>query len=246
MSDDFNIDDIKLVKRTAPASPESASHNQTSIPDPEIKEELEVTLTRRQLPQTPPAPDVVPKTVPPPAPPPAPAASVPPPPPEIKIPAKKAPQINIPGNTQLKRPDAIEKKGNADPVFDVPEMDITVKAAPPPPPPVHGKAVPPKPAKGKSLLPGERSAASAGKPKTSEIHVRNYGRGCCIFAFVVPLIFGAGIAATIRYWKPLRSQLAKFEAWMVDKGLAFDGGDAPWKHQSKNKELPPETNSDSQ
>ena len=132
--------------------------------NPEIKEELEVTLTRRQLPQTPPAPDVVPKTVPQPPPPvkpppassPAPAVKPPPapssvdavpPPPEIKIPAKKAPQINIPGNTQLKRPDAIEKKGNADPVFDVPEMDITVKATPPPPPPVRGKAVPPKPAK---------------------------------------------------------------------------------------------------
>ncbi len=257
MNDDFNIDDIQLVKRTAPAKQQTAADTaQHTVPESE-KEPL-LTLSKKRVPQADPVqrsvPDHAPESAPAPLPDPvqavairrpqppsAPAVTIQAPPPpekpaEIKNPEKKVPQINLPLNKTLKKPEVAEKKDVPPPVFDEPEMEIGVKPSGPamPPPQVKGKAVPPKSGKDKSLLPGKKTACNADKPKNKGMLERNYGLGCCIFAFVVPLLLGTGIAATIRYWEPLREQLAKFEAWMVDKGLAFDGGDAPWKHQSEN------------
>ncbi|MBO7328619.1 MAG: hypothetical protein J6W00_07605 [Lentisphaeria bacterium] len=245
MNDDFDIDDIQLVKRSAPAPKTAAAK-----PSPEISAEAgeipELSLTKKNIPavKTPSASAPLPAAEPVPGPPPVPVQTMTAPPqaPEIKIPAKKVPQINIPANAKLKKPEPAVEKAAVIPEFDIQEVDISVKPPPPPPPPQQqkrGKATPPKAGKGKSLMPGDRTAPTAEKAKISEFQSRNYGVGCCIFAFVVPLLAGAVIAAAIRYWEPLREQLSKFETWMSDKGLAFDGGDAPWKHQSENKGTKP-------
>ena len=62
---------------------------------------------------------------------------------------------------------------------------------------------------------------------------RNYALGCCIFAFIIPLFIGAAAAAAVRYWKPIRVQMERLDAWMAAHGLSYDGGDAPWKHKKE-------------
>lgn len=64
---------------------------------------------------------------------------------------------------------------------------------------------------------------------------RRYGLGCFVFSLVVSLLLGSGTAAVIRYKKPIVKQLKKVEKWMNDHGLAFDGGDAPWKRKPEKK-----------
>ena len=78
------------------------------------------------------------------------------------------------------------------------------------------------------------SQASIPNVTAPAVKKRNYALGCCIFSFIVPLLIGAGAAAAVRYWKPIRIQMERFDAWMAKHGLSYDGEDAPWKHKKEN------------
>lgn len=102
--------------------------------------------------------------------------------------------------------------------------DVALKAS------VQQAAKPPAKKKSKDNF----SQASIPNVTAPAVKKRNYALGCCIFSFIVPLLIGAGAAAAVRYWKPIRIQMERFDAWMAKHGLSYDGEDAPWKHKKEN------------
>ena len=99
------------------------------------------------------------------------------------------------------------------------------------------KAPPVQNEKNSPIAANPRSPLGKLKPlkQKSPMKIRKYGLGCFFFSLIVSLLLGSGTAAVIRYKKPIVKQLKKVEKWMNDHGLAFDGGDAPWKRKTEKK-----------
>ena len=132
--------------------------------------------------------------------------------------------------------------------LDVPEIKLAAKPAPQPEQkektkaktkPFSRKAAPPPEQMDKK--PDTFTPAAIPNVTAPTVKKRNYALGCCIFSFIIPLFIGAGAAATVRYWKTIRIQMERFDAWMAKHGLSYDGEDAPWKHKKENKAAPETT-----
>ena len=139
---------------------------------------------------------------------------------------------------ELKRPAAV-----AEPVRAVPELKRpsapSVPAAEEKKLEEKGKrkAAPPAPAAPPAMAAPGLNRPPAGIPvnKAPEMQSRNYFKGCLLFLLASIVFIGGGGYLCVRFKEPIREYLGRFEQWMIDHKLAFDGGDAPWKHQSENE-----------
>ncbi|MBR7131052.1 MAG: hypothetical protein IKC82_03555 [Lentisphaeria bacterium] len=76
---------------------------------------------------------------------------------------------------------------------------------------------------------------SVSAAKMPDIKPRNYASGCLLFVVIVAILGGGGYYLCSQNWETVREYLGRFEQWMIDHNLAFDGGDAPWKHKKQNE-----------
>lgn len=136
------------------------------------------------------------------------------------------------------------------PPADIPETDKKKRPAASPATPPQGKSAAPPPVQSRLKPP----PASITSPKMPDIKQENYVKGCLIFLLAAAIILGGSGYLIKEHWQTIRPYMAKFEKWMSDHNLAFDGGDAPWKHQAaeeskkeaapkKSKPAPPVTSS---
>ncbi len=208
---DFDIDDICLVELGSSRKVELPSDE--TVADNSEKAEIELTF-------------------------PAPPAAPPPPPAEkepekeqVKEPEKE--EFTIPEKIELKSPEPAKAPSNT----PAEKVEVPEEPEEPEVPKLKVRKSTEAPLRKRSsgIFRRKPKHLSAGNG-FFEMKKRNYVLGCCLFAFFVPFFLGIGCAAALRYWKPIRIQLNRFEKWMSDHNLAFDGGDAPWKHQSEMKE----------